>query len=494
MKNIKRLLISSLIVFLGLSAQVYGFTDDFERGKQAFKSSNYGLAVQYFRRALRSSPKDPTVRYYLAQSLVKTKQLNPAQIEFQRVIQAAPYSQEAKYAKVALVQINDYINNSITPKWRPVNSNLELGVTETKSIANVGENYIDKVTEKGNVIRWQTSGMPLKVYIESKPKKTDSFDPALIVAAKKGLENWQNASNGKISVRYVGSPESADIKVFWKTMLDSKLGGSEVGTAYTAGVTTPEYSDKELTAMTIILTTTDPNGKPHKPEEVQKVSAHEFGHALGIMGHSTDPGDLMFPSSESDGTLSKRDINTINLLYGLEPDISNFRSSLDGALLANAGKKGKKGSLLNEDVLGSKDDRLKREVEEAEEAMKNNPKSDISHINLGNIYGNKGDYDGAIREFKTAIKLNPKNDVAYSNLASMYQNQGKSYDALKAYNEAKRLNPQKPKPYLDSAIVSFKLNQKADSITSLREYVRLNPKGKQEQDVQNLAKQLQITL
>ena len=31
------------------------------------------------------------------------------------------------------------------------------------------------------------------------------------------------------------------------------------------------------------------------PEELQATAAHEFGHALGISGHSSDPDDVMYP-------------------------------------------------------------------------------------------------------------------------------------------------------------------------------------------------------
>jgi tetratricopeptide (TPR) repeat protein len=477
----------TLTLLFGIQLKSFSLSDDFERGKRAFKSSDYGLAMQYFRRSLSSNPGNPTVRYYLAQSLVKSRQLEPAQKEFQRIIQVSPYSQEAKYAKIALVQIRDHINNSLYPKWRPLNSSLQVGVTETTSVADVGDNYIDKVTEKGNVIRWQSTKMPLKVYIDTSPRKVEAFDPSFIPAVRTGIEKWVAPSKGNLSLTYVKSPEQADVKIYWKTILDVKLTGSEAGTPYTAGVTTPDYSDKELYAMQITLTTTDPNGKTHKAEDVEKVATHEFGHALGIMGHSEKPGDIMFPSSQTDGELTKRDINTLILLYDLAPDISNFRG-VSGTEIAD------KGTTSKSEILGSKEERIQREIEELEAAVKENPKSDINHVNLGNLYGNKGDYEAAIKEYKKAIHLNPDNDVAYSNLGSMYQNQGMLYDALRAYNESKKLNDKKPKPYLQVAIISEQLNQKAEAIMALEDYLSLNPRAKTDQEVINLANKLNYSL
>ena len=481
-------LIAALLLIFNTQVSLFATSDDFERGKEAFKRSNHILAIQYFRRSLSNNPNNPTVRYYLAQSLVKTKQLEPAQSEYQRIIQLAPYSQEAKYSQIALVQIKDYIQNSLHPKWRPLDSNLSVGVTETTSMANVGDNYIDKVTEKGNVIRWQQAGMPIKVYVETSPRRVEAFLPSFVSAAREGIDKWVKASKGKVSVQYVDSPEMADVKVFWKKILDVKLTGSEAGTPYTAGVTTPDYSDNELYSMSVTLTTTDPNGKPHKPEDVRKVSTHEFGHALGIMGHSEKPGDIMYPSTQTDGELTKRDINTLLLLYDLTPDVSNFRA-VSGTEIASSSKKTDQSS-----ILGSKEERIQREIQEIQEAMKNNPKSDINHVNLGNLYGNMGDYDGAIREYKKAIRLNPKNDVAYSNLGSMFQNEGKLYDALRAYNEAKNLNSNKSKPYLQIAIISEQLNQKAESIMALEKYLSLNPKARTDAEVQSLAKKLNFDL
>lgn len=49
------------------------------------------------------------------------------------------------------------------------------------------------------------------------------------------------------------------------------------------------------------------------------VAAHEFGHALGINGHSDNPEDLMYTADTTNAnvprTLSVRDINTLKTGY-----------------------------------------------------------------------------------------------------------------------------------------------------------------------------------
>ena len=58
-----------------------------------------------------------------------------------------------------------------------------------------------------------------------------------------------------------------------------------------------------------------------KPYMITKVLLHEIGHALGLHGHSPNPQDVMFPAATSAqfATLSKRDINTIRIVYNLPP-------------------------------------------------------------------------------------------------------------------------------------------------------------------------------
>ena len=50
-----------------------------------------------------------------------------------------------------------------------------------------------------------------------------------------------------------------------------------------------------------------------------------------------------------------------------------------------------------------------------------------AHIVRGNAYFNKGDYNGAARDYDEAVRLNPKNSVAFYNRGNVYNRLGQ-YD------------------------------------------------------------------
>lgn len=484
MGNKKRLftIITTLFLLFGVCTHSYGAIDDFENGKKAYVKNDFPLASQYFRRALANSPTNITYRYYLAQCLVQTRDLEKAQREYQRIIQVSPHSREAKYAKIALVKISDYVKNVKTPRWRPKDSTMAITKMETTSKADVGDNYIDKTTDKGNVVHWDPEKMPIKVYIDDTPKGIDSLIGNYIPAIRRGVKRWEQGTDGLLSFTFTNSPADAEIVFSWQGTFNKKLSNARVGTAYTAGITSPKYVGNTLKEMAIILTPVDPTGRPHKAEDIEKITAHEMGHALGIMGHSNDPTDIMYPTNQNQPFLSKRDINTIKLLYAMEPDITNGDANSDQF------------AHNKDEILGSKRDRLDNEIDSLLEEVKNNPNSDLAHMNLANLYGEKKQFDKAIKEYKQALKINPNNDTAYTNLGIIYQDMGRTFDALGEFYTARRKNPGKAKNHLLIAGAATELGQKAEAIDALRKYLALEPSAKETQEVQLLAKQLELVI
>jgi len=115
-----------------------------------------------------------------------------------------------------------------------------------------------------------------------------------------------------------------------------------------------------------------------------------------------------------------------------------------------------------------------------QKAIEINPKKDEAYYNMGIAYGAKKEYDQAITFYQKAIALNPKDDDAYNNIGIAYGAK-KEYDkAIEAYQKAIEINPKKDEAYnnmgntyyakkeYDKAIEAY---QKAIEINSTRSYL-----------------------
>ena len=144
----------------------------------------------------------------------------------------------------------------------------------------------------------------IKVFIASKKGKEYVF--------KKAFTIWDEKLGSLINFTYVPKEENANIVIkFVDSLSDNKAGLTRFNTVYSSnGV---NYMDR----VTVEIAMPNPYGGTYTDTNLLSIALHEIEHALGIPYHSDSKNDILYYSSESykNGSISKRDINTIKQLY-----------------------------------------------------------------------------------------------------------------------------------------------------------------------------------
>jgi predicted Zn-dependent protease len=165
----------------------------------------------------------------------------------------------------------------------------------------------------------------------------EGFSDAEWQAAVQGINSWKwLEKEGLCTYEFVDNPDDADIYVFWTNHFVNKLGLALFENdirGYTAKYLLPtatvmaaiQRNDLELVRrsrkpVVILLRTAESNGQPIALGKMKASAAHEFGHALGINGHSANPGDLM-SIYYGRGVVSANDAATMRFLYKHQPDL-----------------------------------------------------------------------------------------------------------------------------------------------------------------------------
>jgi hypothetical protein len=168
--------------------------------------------------------------------------------------------------------------------------------------------YVAESLKNGKIMRW--TFMPLNVFIApmkfySKQGQDLKYRQLVIRA----LNEWQNATKGKVSFKVVNTLLESNVNVDWKRVERKALGhcyfsfdasnrlyGAEVAIGLTEGIVHAGYMDESEVYHTIL---------------------HEIGHAIGL-GHSTNPADIMYtPHQKGINSISEGDRLTVNWLYTL---------------------------------------------------------------------------------------------------------------------------------------------------------------------------------
>jgi tetratricopeptide (TPR) repeat protein len=276
--------------------------------------------------------------------------------------------------------------------------------------------------------------MPILVYAEPALEVPEWGGPFLD-DVKYTLNEWEIASKGNIKFELTKDRTKANIGVMWSQrslmdMVDDSLGEATI----------IRQSDTSFRVeMTLFLRSKGSN-QLLTHEQMRAICLHEFGHALGLWGHSEDTEDVMYfaPTAQHP---TARDINTLMKVYELEPNYSQHEQAIS--------------------VLKSK--------------IEKNPKSARLQYLLGSVYLDKGDYDAAINTFIYCLELDLFNKEAGNKLVHAYLRSGRKEDALKQCDKLLEIDPS-IENYNAAGVLYYKQGQVEQAIRYFEKALQIDPR------------------
>lgn len=175
-------------------------------------------------------------------------------------------------------------------------------------------NYAMNTDLGGRLERWEA--FPLTVAIDSSSMALVESWTVWRMGIELGLRAWADATNGALgTTRLVSDASTADIVVRVSTVdPDSDCSSLDCR----GEVTTQVYGGRMHRAVLLLY----PEARTTwTRDKVAQVTAHEMGHALGILLHSFDPADLMWggglgpPVIERYPWITPADLNTLAYAY-----------------------------------------------------------------------------------------------------------------------------------------------------------------------------------
>jgi len=146
------------------------------------------------------------------------------------------------------------------------------------------------------------SRFPLRVIVINDGAFSARYFDAVKQACSAWTEATKNVSQGGVTLTCENGldPLGADVVIRFGTL--SQTNGYE-------GLT-QEFGQWALIRLAVF----DASGVPVSLAKLKRVAMHEFGHALGIWGHSPNPKDIM-SLDEHASSITDADVNTLLLAY-----------------------------------------------------------------------------------------------------------------------------------------------------------------------------------
>ena len=103
------------------------------------------------------------------------------------------------------------------------------------------------------------------------------------------------------------------------------------------------------------------------------------------------------------------------------------------------------------------------------------PHSYIGHDALASVLRAKGDFAGAIAEYKKELAIKPTAGAAYYHLGSCYRKQGKTDLAMDCFRKAIRFEPDRVPAYVDLAELLLKKGRLQEAAQLCRQGLAVVP-------------------
>jgi predicted Zn-dependent protease len=156
---------------------------------------------------------------------------------------------------------------------------------------------------------------PLRVAFRNDRTYPDGFGGTISVAAvaTDAFGRWKSDTGGAVDFTIVGSADPAEIEVNVAELASRPSAGGTLGQT---AIHFLEPSGR-ITKAVVTLNVWPGITRNEVSLGLRATSAHEFGHALFLLGHSENNADLMFPEINpiADKFLSVADLNSLRTSY-----------------------------------------------------------------------------------------------------------------------------------------------------------------------------------
>ncbi len=232
-------------------------------------------------------------------------------------------------------------------------------------------------------IKWQEK--KIKVYVEA--NKNSSI-------IKKSFLDWEKASNNLFKITFIDNKADADISVYVNSKNLSKM--SACTQIYHKGgyiLRSEIYLPKNLIESGDIAM-------------ISIIATHEIGHSLGIVKHSSNKNDIMFPYDlKHDQKIQPNDVNMLKSVY------SEFSKSAALPARKEIKLQDYKYDLpYLADVYKQRKD-FSKAIEIYNKILKQDPSSTLAMYSIGYCYFQEKNYIKAMEYLQKAYDKEPSNSV-----------------------------------------------------------------------------------